>query len=99
MIIMKDEMDKLNGIVENLNSREKLNLLHMLQSDYVQEDVRGMLIDEGDTLTNKQFETLVENVTRRYTFECDYDCNLCYWDNLQNLIDDELMVMKGEKAI
>ena len=49
---------------------------------HVIEDVNSYLDGIGITLTDED----VDKVAQMYVYEGDYDCNLSYWQNLENLI-------------
>lgn len=82
--------------LKNRTPREVLNALSAEQQDYIYravwfkhvvEDVAGRLEernipDEDDSIKN--------NVAQRYVYQGDYDCNLSYWDNIDNLINEVL---------
>ena len=75
-ILIIDNEDNIEGISE----KETLNIYSILQKKYVKEDVLSIL--EGEE--NK--EEIAEKVAEMYAVEKRYDCNLSYWDNLNNLI-------------
>ncbi len=43
-------------------------------------------LDEDQYLSDDR----IENIANRYVYEGRYDCNLSYWQNIENLIDEEL---------
>lgn len=40
--------------------------------------------------STEEVENLVDTVARRYVFDGEYDCNLPQWQNLENLIKEEM---------
>ena len=74
--------EKLNKLLEDLTSAEKDRLYRLLWENYVAEDVASYSNEE---LTQDE----VDHIVYRYVYEGDYDCNLSYWDNIDNLIQEE----------
>lgn len=72
---------KLTNILNSLSALEKDELYRALWLEYVKEDIRNY--DESLD------ESMVEVVASRYVYDGDYDCNLSYWDNIENLIKEE----------
>lgn len=82
--------NKVQDILKTLSTAEKDQLYRFLWSEHVEEDVRSRLEDNPvEDMFEEDIESLVSNVTERYVYEGRYDCNLSYWDNIQNLIDEE----------
>jgi len=50
--------------------------------EHVMEDIEAHAEDIDVELSNDEIEVLAE----RYVYEGDYDCNLDYWQNIENLI-------------
>lgn len=82
--------------LKNRTPREVFNALSVEQKDYIYravwfehvvEDVVGRL-DEREILDEDN--SIKESVAQRYVYQGDYDCNLSYWDNIDNLIDEVL---------
>ena len=71
---------KLTNILNSLSTSEKDELYRALWLEYVKEDIRNYdeSLDEG----------AVEVIASRYVYDVDYDCNLSYWDNIENLIEE-----------
>lgn len=74
--------------VNSLNIIEKDDLYRRLHLDYVKEDIASRL-DEHDfeLKTDEDIDMLIDTVARRYVYDGEYDCNLSYWDNIDNLIE------------
>ena len=51
----------------------------------MEEDVEGLMTELGITSDHN----LTNRVATRYVFNGDYDCELPYWANLENLIEQE----------
>lgn len=76
--------------IMNLDSVTKDEIYRMLWKEYVVEDVTQHLETRDDI--NKSSEEMIEMIDRiatRYVYDGEYDCNLPYWDNLDNLIEEE----------
>lgn len=73
-------------MIAQLSGRAKEQIRRMVEATYVDIDVRTQIGNRELTLTEEQIGTIVD----RYVKNGDYDCNLSYWDNIDNLIDDEL---------
>lgn len=85
--------DMLQRMVDALDAKEKDDLYRYLWLDYVREDVIHRLgLDEEDETEHPFSELvddtiLVDDVAERYVYEGEYDCNLTYWENIDNLIE------------
>ena len=77
--------EKINKLIESLSSAEKDLLYRKLWVKYVEEDVEGLMTELGITSDHN----LTNRVATRYAFNGDYDCELSYWANLENLIEQE----------
>ena len=73
---------KLVELKNSLSSAEQDELYRMLWAERVKEDVIGFCEDSEYSLDDGQIEVVVE----RYVYEGDYDCNLDYWTNIENLV-------------
>lgn len=69
-----------------MTDTQKDDIYRMVWSDHVKEDVRGVL-DEREELTEEEKDAIIEDVANDYVYNGDYDCNLSYWDNINNLIE------------
>ena len=66
--------------------KDKNTLYRLLWADYMYEDVYGFVKENGYSLN----ESGVQEVVDRYVYNGDYDCNLSYWDNINNLVQEVL---------
>lgn len=87
---LKDELNKLdeNKIKElaaGLDEKKADSLYRALWCNYVKEDVKLKLEEESDI---KLTENEIDNCVDLYVYHGKYDCDLSYWDNIQNLIED-----------
>lgn len=86
---MKTENNFIKDTITKWSNVEKDAAYHQLWLSYVIEDVRAHMTDYLD---KNQYlsDECIENIANRYVYEGRYDCNLSYWQNIENLIDDEL---------
>ena len=70
----------------NLTPAERDGIYRLQLYNYTKEDVEGFCEENGYELTDDQ----IDNVTNRYVYEGEYECNLDYWQNIENLVQDEL---------
>lgn len=73
--------------IETIPEQLKDAVYRLLWKEYVLEDILSFC--EKDRYEMDE-ETLAacENAAERYV-EGDYDCNLSYWDNIENVIENE----------
>ncbi len=79
--IIWEEGDKVDDNIftyESLTDEERDYIYRKVWKDHVKEDVKNMYedMDEGR----------VERIAEMYVNEGEYDCNLSYWSNLENLV-------------
>lgn len=78
-------------IFVNLTPSQRDDIYRMVWSDHVSEDVRGRLSENPDLELNEEEEdALIEDIANAYVYNGDYDCDLSYWDNIDNLIKERL---------
>jgi hypothetical protein len=44
----------------------------------------------SESYSQEEIQKLAEAVADRYCYNGDYDCNCSYWDNIDNLVTEEL---------
>ena len=79
------------SISERLSASTKDELYRLLWKDHVMEDVEAELestLDDDDNLSFDDKAYIINEVADRYVYGNEYDCNLSYWDNIDNLIND-----------
>lgn len=76
-------LKKLN--FDELSYEEKDAIYRAVWSNHVKNDVKAFIKDEDITLTEDQ----IDHIAQLYVYDGRYDCNLSYWDNLRNLINEE----------
>lgn len=77
----------------NLTSEEMEEIYRYVSYQYTLEDVLKVMyvdynIEEGD-MDNKIYD-IAEKVTECIVYDGEEDANLSYWDNIHNLIEEEL---------
>ena len=75
---------KIKRTLEGLSEQERDELYRYLWGEHVREDVITHAESIGAELNDDQIDIIVE----RYVEDGDYDCNLDYWTNIENLIDE-----------
>lgn len=60
------------------------NAVHRyIQHLNVKVDIEDYAREQGLNLTKQE----IEKAADLYVYDCKYDCNLSYWDNISNVID------------
>lgn len=80
----------LEKLAENLDFKTSDNLYRILHMPYVKEDVKHMLNELEIDTSAYNLECLIDDCASRYVYDGDYDCNLSYWQNLENIIRNEI---------
>ena len=65
-----------------LTPKQKESAYRAQQMEYVMQDMKAFLEEDGTILSDKD----IQNAAWRYVYEGDYDCNLSYWQNIENLV-------------
>lgn len=73
-------------ILTQLTSEQKDTIYRTLWREHVENDVYSQAINVFDVYLDK---VTVEIIANRYVYG-DYDCNLSYWENIENLIKEYL---------
>lgn len=76
------ENEELINMIDSLDFTQRDAIYRHLWSKYVEEDVRARAEERGIELSEDEIELVVD----KYVHNGDYDCNLPYWDNIDNLI-------------
>lgn len=74
--------EKIEKIINSLSDEEKNALYRKLWLPYVIEDIECFAETQHIVLTAEQ----IKNIAKRYVYEGEYDEELNYWDNIDNLI-------------
>lgn len=78
----------LDSFIKNLDAISRDSLYRKLWLEYVTNDVSVRLCDtcNKDCTFPNDCGTLVEKIASAYVYDGEYDCNLSYWENIDNLI-------------
>lgn len=77
------------AVLAEWSETEKNVAYRQLWLSHVVEDMLSHMedyLEKNQTLTDDE----VLHAARKYVYDGRYDCNLSYWQNLENLIDEEL---------
>ncbi len=58
---------------------------------YTKEDVVASLAENPNVTDDMDVDAIADTVAEMYAENGDYDCNLSYWDNIDNLIYEVLL--------
>lgn len=75
----------------NLDEKQKSELYTKLVSDHIYQDAIGRI--NSRNLENEIYD-IAAYVSKDWTENGKYDCNLSYWDNMDNLIDKHIELSK-----
>lgn len=74
---------KTKDIIKNIPADELDNVYRFVQFNYIKDDIVSHLEDmDNIELTDEQIDMAAE----LYAYDGKYDCNLSYWNNIENLI-------------
>lgn len=74
----------IKNFVDSLDWESRDVIYRHIWSERVREDVESHLENMDETLTDDEIRTVAE----RYVYQGTYDCNLNYWTNIENLINE-----------
>ena len=80
------ENEELINMIDSLDFSQRDTIYKHLWTEYVEEDVRTRAEERKIKLSEDQ----IGYVADRYVYDGDYDCDLSYWDNIDNLIDENM---------
>lgn len=78
------ENEELINMIDSLDFSQRDTIYRHLWTEYVEKDVRARAEERKIKLSEDQ----IGYVKDRYVYNGDYDCNLSYWNNIDNLIDE-----------
>lgn len=78
-------MEELIRQIKELSGDDKDRVYRMLWYDYVIEDIITRLAERSIVLDDEA----IRDAASRYVYDVCYECNLSYWDNIDNLIDEQ----------
>ena len=74
----------MKNFVDSLDWEARDAIYRHIWSEHVREDVETHLENMDETLSDDEIRTVAE----RYVYDGEYDCNLNYWTNIENLINE-----------
>lgn len=77
--------ERINEILNSLTEAEKDAIYRRVWYERVIEDINTHIENTDDNLSDET----INKIAHRYVYNGDYDCNQSYWDNLDNLINEE----------
>lgn len=78
--------NQIDELIKGITYSNKDAIYRRLWFDYIKEDVIELARQNPDIeLTDDQ----INKCANRYVYDCDYDCEIPYWDNIDILIYDE----------
>lgn len=85
MFIINKDIKEMTAkeIVSELTTKKKDEVYRIIWKEYIKEDI----ILQAEELGVKLNNDVVDIIANSYVYEGDYDCNLTYWDNIENLIE------------
>lgn len=91
----KITLSVVKSMIDKLEPKDKDALYRYLWEDYVKKDVIQRFEEEfsdenDDDMTEEKVDDIADIVVEHYVYEGDYDCNLSYWTNIDNLINEAL---------
>lgn len=83
---------KANYLIKGIDLSETLNdIYYRGQHKYVMEDIKEYIKDSKELNLN---EDDIKIIADNFVYKGDYDCNLSYWDNIENLIREYIKERK-----
>lgn len=80
---MTDE--EIHKMIDSLSPYEQDRIYRYLWGQHVREDV----ISHAESIDVELDDEVIDIIVDRYVEQGDYDCNLNYWTNIENLIEEE----------
>lgn len=74
---------ELKSQIDTMSYQDQDDIYRYLWHRHVMDDVRCRAEDNGIDLTEGQ----IDCAASKYVYDGDYDCNLDYWSNIDNVID------------
>lgn len=73
-----------------MSNNQRDDIYRMVWSDHVYEDCKAQINERELSLDDEEVDAICEEVANNYVYNGRYDCNLSYWDNIDNLINESL---------
>lgn len=89
-----NDINKIISLVM-LNNEAKDIIYRKVWKEHVKEDILSYAEDNGRAITDEKADAVAD----RYVYEGDYDCNLSYWQNLENLLAETEIGETTEKKL
>lgn len=85
-------LEKAQNLIDKMEFDVKDAVYRLLWQEHVKEDVATHFEEDEryESMSEENIDALADQCSYRYCFEHDYDCNLDYWSNIQNLINEEI---------
>lgn len=68
--------------INKISPEMQREIYKKVEYEYVSEDVKSFAQEHDIKLTDDE----AEEAAYRYVYDCKYDCNLSYWQNIENVI-------------
>ena len=81
-----NDVEKAKQFIDSCHFYVKDQIYRHLWKQHVAEDVASHMKDMGVELTEDE----IDFVAYRYVYEGEYDCNISYWENIENNINEAL---------
>ena len=88
----KEILDTLKHVKddEEIPEGARITIYNNLRAIYTKQDAVQLLKDEYGNVQERRINDIADVVAERFV-DGNYDCNLSYWDNLRNLINEYLL--------
>ena len=73
-------------LFDEMNEYQKDMIYRMVKADFISEDTKYRIDDFGLEMSDEEKENLAIDVANRWVYDGKYDCDLSYWDNIDNLL-------------
>lgn len=83
----KEEIEN-EKLLNSLTDSQKDYIYRKVWAEHVKEDVLSVLAGRKDNLSDKEKQEIAEEAAYLYCEEGQYDCNLSYWENVENLVNE-----------
>ena len=96
---MQTNLDALKEMLSGVSADDLIKILPYETlneiSNYIdfintKEDIKLEMEYDLNEMSKEQQDAFAEKVAHRYVYDCEYDCNLSYWENLDNIIRTEI---------
>lgn len=93
-----DPYKQAEKIIEGMEPEVKDAMYRLLWKEHLKEDIESQLgqtdfSEKLEHLSDAEYYAMIDRMAEQYA-DGKYDCNLDYWTNIQNLIDNEMSEME-----